>query len=458
MSNFKTLYLLERNETLPIQADNKSNTARLGDHISFECEELNKLGYNGLTAIHYDLMVLCGAIEFADKFYPRNPELWRRNICVSIPVHKPDTWCSSENLGRLQKLLARLTGDEWRFKFRPYLDSPFTPLRERRLIGEDGVEFAMAFSDGIDSLCVHELYGAKDVSRRVHAGTTQPQYNNRLDYVHVPFTAKPKRIQEHGGRTRTFKFSALTGIVAHLCQVYRVVVTESGQSSIGPSILPLLNIFPDYRCHPAFFRSMERFLESILGVKITFEQPRLFHTKAETIQQYKKKRLQSGLNASKLPPILGSTRSCSSRRFNVAFGGSLHHCGICGGCLLRRMSLFVAGIDDPNENYTVSNLSERQLDLALHPQYQARKIEYLNEIADTNLKQMYDFVNLFERQNPCLDPACFKLSSALGLPFVEVKEKLRRLVIRHTSEFKEFIDHQGNNSFLKGFIRKYEHV
>lgn len=448
----RKLYMLEENESEPARSNEWNDTARLKEDITFDYEEINRLGYQGVSAIHYDLIVLCAAVEFADKSYRRSNLCWTRRIRVSLPVYELKVWKSSATLRNLRKVLNLLTGDEWDFHFRPYVATePFESIQQTRLISDEGIIYAMAYSDGIDSICVHEIYGDNDVSRRVHVGRRQQLQKNRLDYIHVPLVAKPNRIHENSGRTRGFKYSMLTSIVAHISEIQRVIVTESGQSSIGPTIQMLLNVYPDYRCHPTFFRAMEQFLDVALGFKISFEQPRLFHTKGETIQEYKNKRLKSGKDSS----VLSSTRSCSLRRFNVSFAGNLHHCGVCGACLLRRISLFKADLSDPNDHYTVSDLTQNRLDLALHPGYEQKKLKYLEEIAYVNLKQLYDFANLFEMSNYTVDWHCSKLSFALDLPSDDVKEKLRKLVKNHAIEFKEFINRQGRQSFLQKLIWRF---
>lgn len=82
-------------------------------------------------------------------------------------------------------------------------------------------------------------------------------------------------------------------------------------------------------------------------------------------------------------------------------------------------------------------------------------MKYLEEIAYVNLKQLYDFANLLEMSNYTVDWHCSKLSFALDLPFDDVKEKLRKLFKNHATEFKEFINRQGEQSFLQNLIWRF---
>ena len=206
MSSIRKVYLLERCEPEPAQSDEKIDTARLEEHIKFSLEDIDKLGNGGISTTHYDLIVLSASIEFADKLYRRSTQLYSRNICVNLPMHEVNAWDSIETHDRLHEVLAILTGDNWKFEFRPYKTSALESPNQKRLFIEQDVDCAMAFSDGIDSLCVYEIYSKNQVCRRVHVGNHQRNYNSPHDYVHIPFKVKPKRVQEHGGRTRAFKF------------------------------------------------------------------------------------------------------------------------------------------------------------------------------------------------------------------------------------------------------------
>ena len=102
----------------------------------------------------------------------------------------------------------------------------------------------------------------------------------------IPFKVKGYRGNESSFRSRGFQFAAVTAIAAQLSNVTRVVVPESGQGALGPVLLPLHNIYADYRNHPTFFRKMERFIKAVLGYRVRFEQPRLWSTKGQTLRAF----------------------------------------------------------------------------------------------------------------------------------------------------------------------------
>ena len=188
----------------------------------------------------------------------------------------------------------------------------------------------MTFTDELDSHCVYEIYGDEEAVQKVHVGSDHRLNHKKNQYICVPFTVKPNQIVEHGRRSQSFKFSVVASIVAHLANVNKVVIAENGQSSIGSAILNLHNTIPNYSNHPAFFRLMERLLNSVLHTEIHFEQPRLWYTQGETVQNYRsrKSHIVAYIDA------LLRTRSCSRNRYYLNFDKHKQQCGICSACLL----------------------------------------------------------------------------------------------------------------------------
>ena len=160
---------------------------------------------------------------------------------------------------------------------------------------------------------------------------------------------KGYRGNESSFRSRGFQFAAVTAIAAQLSSVTRVIVPESGQGALGPVLLPLHNIYADYRNHPTFFRNMERFIKAVLGYRVRFEQPRLWSTKGQTLRAF------LGM-VGKSEQHLTSTHSCWQTR-RVVNVGVRKQCGLCAACLLRRLSLHAAGVNEAPDTYIVSDLA-----------------------------------------------------------------------------------------------------
>ena len=81
----KRLYVIEKGQkpgrTLPKDAV----IAEVGRHIRFNVAVLDTFDVKGCEPLHYDMLVLCAAIEFADRRWKR-PLGWRRTLDVTVPV------------------------------------------------------------------------------------------------------------------------------------------------------------------------------------------------------------------------------------------------------------------------------------------------------------------------------------------------------------------------------------
>ena len=72
---------------------------------------------------HYDLLVLCAAVEFADRRCGRRSTRWSRQFQITLPVLEPATWKQAAVQVPLQDTLRHLTGDEWHLSFVQSADS-----------------------------------------------------------------------------------------------------------------------------------------------------------------------------------------------------------------------------------------------------------------------------------------------------------------------------------------------
>ena len=95
-----------------------------------------------------------------------------------------------------------------------------------------------------------------------------------------------RRSVESSGRSRGFKFALLSGVAAYLSGTKQVIVPESGQGALGPSLIPVGQEYEDYRNHPLFTHRMTVFLSALLDHKVRYTHPRLWHTKAETLAEF----------------------------------------------------------------------------------------------------------------------------------------------------------------------------
>jgi 7-cyano-7-deazaguanine synthase in queuosine biosynthesis len=204
------------------------------------------------------------------------------------------------------------------------------------------------FSEGLDSRAVGALmaqeYGVGLVLVRLGPKKKdQPKdaSGRKQPFKAVPYKVKSgeSRFVESSARSRGFKFAILSGAAAYFSKAGKVIVPESGQGALGPTLVPVGQAYEDYRNHPLFMTRMTNFFTALLGYEVLFDFPRLWFTKGETLSAYMA--LSDGKNLE-----WSKTRSCWQDNRFVSFNSKRRQCGICAACMLRRLSVHFANLKE----------------------------------------------------------------------------------------------------------------
>ena len=252
----------------------------IGKNLQFDTESLEVYCLADWDARVYDAFVVAAAVEFCDRTKARPSTGWGREFTLRVPVHDPGHWSSSAVSRTLHDALTFLTNDRWQISFvGRKMREP--SLSQGNFDFPDGPCTVMPFSDGLDSYVVAKLMERKLGHRliRVRLGS-KPQRQHRTQ---VPFAAVPYRVRcdkprliETSVRSRGFKFALISAIAAYLSQAQQIIVPESGQGVVGPALVPVGQIYEDYRCHPRFTDHMETFVLALFGHKVRYTYPRLW--------------------------------------------------------------------------------------------------------------------------------------------------------------------------------------
>ena len=230
---------------------------------------------------------------------------------------------------------------------------------------------------------------------------------------------------------------------------------ESGQGTLGPSLVPVGQEYEDYRNHPLFTDLISTFLFALFGHTVRFTYPRLWYTKAETLAEFVGKCPENGSN-------WVETRSCWQGQRHVSVSGKMRQCGICAACMLRRMSVHAAGLSECKQSYVWEDLTTARYEDGAAPSFKNRKPKgamYEYAIAGTlYLDHLAEI--LHSRANQAvLSRQVFLLSRSLGRPEEDIRAKLERLIRKHTDEWKGFVESLGPESFMTQWVeRRGKHV
>jgi hypothetical protein len=424
-----------------------ARSAVLGESITLSIEGLKDFFFADWRPDLIDLLVVAAAVEFCDLSVKRPALGWSRSFDLLVAVHEEAVWNTSPVRTALEEALVFLTGDRWRITF-INRRNPVVQVKARKLDLDTPDRVIMPYSDGLDSRAVAALveHEEKGGLVRVRLGMKgadnagSPRKNRR--FMAVPYDVKlGKRMRvESSARSRGFKFAIITGIAAQLARIDRVVVTESGQGSLGPMLAASGQSYPDYRVHPAFTRRVERLFEILTGSAPRYEYPRIWYTKGETLAK---------ANALAAPPSWHNARSCWQDSRRVGFDGHRRQCGICAACMLRRMSIHRAGIEESDSEYIWENLGAGDIrDGAVEGfMHMSRAFEEYALAGVLHLDHLAGMAGS-DLHRRAVRRVARETGDALGLSIAESERALNDLLARHRSEWLAFQVSLGSRSFV----------
>lgn len=440
----KHVFVIDAGSPRTVRSPKNAVAARIGDEIQFDMDVLEKLSKEGWQPVHYDLLVLCAAVEFADRRWER-PNVWSRSLKLTLPVIALQLWQRAPVHDALQDVLRHLTGDNWDIHFVPAASQTTLRWRQIPIAMPRKEKFVIAYSEGLDSRAVSALSGGLHQALCVRvANTHQRRENGDMCFMQLPFKVDNRICKESSFRTRGFQFACVTAIAAHITKLDRIIVPESGQGAFGTVLLPLHRQYADYRNHPTFFRKMERLLRELINHSVTYEQPRLWLTKGETLTDFLKLEGKSKLD-------LISTRSCWQKRGPVNHGGKRKQCGICAACLLRRFSLATAGVDEPENTYLVERLQAQTIKEAFS-NISSDRHDVMVQYTLAGVRHWQKLADLGKNSESTLGDHVWEIADSLAIERDDAERNLRQLLSTHTREWQAFMVKQGKQSFLHQFI------
>ena len=415
--------------------------------LKFSTESLESYFFAEWKEEAYDALLLAAAVEFADKSRRRSSTNWRRSIDLRVPVHDVERWQQAAVTEALGDALEYLTGDSWTITFYGRRRRASKP-RQSLLKLPTSVEAVLPFSNGLDSRAVGGLMerrlGTSLVRVRLASGL---QDIEGLQGRRFPFTSIPYRVSgdsaESSARSRGFKFAVVSGIAAYLAGANRVLVPESGQGALGPSLVPVGQTYEDYRSHPTFTRRMERFFRGLFGKEIAFSFPQPWRTKGETLRQFIE---ECG------DRLWTTTRSCWQQSRQVGVRGRRRQCGVCAACMLRRMSVHAAGGTEPGDQYVWERLDVSTFEDGVAPGFPADRVTpAMREYAIAGVLHLDHLAGLCRHPLNMteLDVYSNQLGQSLGLDRSSVRADLDRLLEQHAKEWGVFVSSLGSKSFVR---------
>lgn len=426
----------------------------IGKNLQFDTTKLETYCLANWDARVYDAFVLAAAIQFCDHTKKRPSTAWGRNIELRMPVHDPEHWHSALVSKTLHNALELLTGDRWKITFTSRKSPALAPHQSRFNIPDESCVI-IPFSDGLDSCAAVGLAKQEHGNKLIPVRLGPKSLNgNTIGSKPRPFALVPYSVRyqkrgsvEPSSRTRGFKFALLSGIAAYLSQTKQIIVPESGQGILGPTLVPVGQAYKDYRNHPRFTNLMEAFILAIFSHKVRYTYPYLWQTKGETLRAF--------VDNCNETANWEQTRSCWRGQRQTSVSKKMRQCGICAACMLRRMSVHAAGLSESKETYVWENLNAARFEEGSASAFGAtepRGANFEYAIAGTlHLDHLADLLNSSVYRIG-LDLEVFQLSRALGQQEEDIKRNLKRLLTKHKEEWDSFVASLGERSFIVQWI------
>lgn len=431
----------------------------IGGGLAVQTGLLHEVCFTEVDSLSHDLAVVLGAVKCADRTVRRHHgRCWERRLTVTVPVYQLATWRSSDVTSALTDALQYLTGDFWRFQFvkrrrkaYPSGQSPLlTPPEQRRVF--------VPFSDGLDSYAQSQLLptthsGIHLLPVQLRSRRSEPTMRSlgrgagrQLAPVQVATHVDEPKHPEPSFRSRPFLYDGLAAHAAALSGGGEVLIPENGQGSLGGSLVRLGAEAPHRSCHPGFTSRLRRFVQHLTGQDVRFIHPALFQTKAQVLQRLARVCPNSS-------EWLAAHPSCSYDARHANRDGHLVHCGVCGNCVLRRLSLHAAGIDDATP-YKLSDIHATSLDAALLKGDEARSIKAFRDIARNAARSMQRLAEMANKDDGYRVAAeVVAISRYEGRPQSAVLDELTGMLQQHSREWAHFLQHCGKSSWLSELAR-----
>ena len=128
------------------------------------------------------------------------------------------------------------------------------------------------------------------------------------------------------------------------------------------------------------------------------------------------------------------------------------HCGVCGNCILRRASLFWAGIEDPT-SYRASNISSTTFE-NMFSNTMPKEIKAYKDVAMNGIRAMQRMADLaMQLESPRISAEAAGLARYLQRPNQDVRSKMRTFLEQHRLEWDTFLSSCGKESWVACLVR-----
>ncbi len=422
----------------------------IDEDVKIDYEELQQKCGKELSPVDIDLFLVLGVVAFADRKFNRKA---KREFVLQIPVYCSEQWVKSQD--SLEDYLDSLTGDYWKLVFIQREDDVKQSFQNTFLKDIEGQTVVIPYSGGMGSyaalnliqhdnsvkpfLVAIEFKKTLKTKKLVFDTSHSLDKSDNRACVYICFSkpSYPNSLVQ----SRTFVFFSIAAIAAKLLGSKRVLIPESGQGALGAALMTLGNEHDFEPTVPTLTSKLKKFLSTLWSNNaVNFEHPYLWNTKAEMLHKFEK--------ANRVDDLL---KTCSCARNigrNKGLKNAPKHCGVCSNCLLRRLALVGAGLENyhSKEKYVWESLDAEELKFATNFNIKTTKNDY--DIASRAVLNHQQLASITIYSENFKDLA-FRLSISLRKPENFVTDQLENLLDRHQQEWYTFLSSFSPHSWIR---------
>lgn len=430
--------------------------ASVRDGAGVDASHLQRYCFSTQDELLEDITSVLSSVRTADRSVVRqHTKGWVRDLPIRAPVSDLRLWRSPEVIRALTGTLGFLTADRWSFTFTHRKCRKGGPRQDHLVDLPRQQRVFMPFSNGLDSyaiakdLCASfsslELVlvniRAKDKLKKWENLARETKYEFHTVEV-AAYSDEPHRA-ESTFRSRAFLYDLVAGYGAAIAQPARVAIPENGQGSLGGSLVPLGAEAPHRSCHPGFTSRLASLIRLLTETDVQFDHPAIFLTKGEVLANLARQDAD-------VDRWLANHRSCSYDARHSSSDKRVMHCGVCGNCVLRRVSLQWAGVTD-STTYRARDLHAATFEKSFSGGV-PRNVRANRDLALNSIRSMQRLSDLAVRPRSVrVEAEVAALARGLNEPIKTVREKMEAFLIQHRKEWGLFVASCGPNSWVADF-------
>jgi|GEM_PF-518928 len=340
-----------------------------------------------LAPVSLDLCEIAAYVYLGDKAVSRGKyEKWTRNLHWIVPVREQERWDSVKDI--LTNTISVLSGDNVQFTFVP---KPKAEAATRSRSKKASTTLATTvfpdadcsclFSGGLDSFAGAAYLIDQEGRRPLFAShCANGELKNKQidlmnvirqrfgqDFHHFQYWVTSRRNlkashpyvrQENSHRARSFLFMSYATVAAAARGLSDIFICENGVLSLNVPISDARKGTRSTRhAHPLYLFHYNRLINALYERRFKVQNPFSLQTKGEEIALLRTLGLES---------VIKNTVTCWGYPNQTCRYRYSNHCGYCLPCIVRRVSLIAAGMEECDDQYVVNvfdrrdNLTDKQ--------------------------------------------------------------------------------------------------